>query len=65
MNDIEEFYDKLPKGRCNPCQYAKAVVATGQYIFLGCYCKPYRGKRVAEIKDCPKKGKEQEWQNQD
>ena len=41
-------------GRCNPCQYAREVVGSGQWRFLGCYCKPYRGKWVAEIKDCPK-----------
>lgn len=60
---FEEFIpdDLLPgerpeffRGRCNPCEYAKPVVGTGQWTFLGCYCKPYRGKWVKEIKDCPK-----------
>ena len=54
MNIIEKFYESLPKGRCNPCKYARAVVASGEYIFLGCHHKPYKGKNVAEIKDCPK-----------
>lgn len=43
-----------PIGRCNPCEFAKVVVGTGQWHFLGCYCPPYKGKWVAEIKDCPK-----------
>lgn len=55
-NPINEFYDSLPKGRCKGCAYAKAVVSNGQWIFLGCYHIPYNGKRVAEIKECPKEG---------
>lgn len=47
----------LDHGRCNPCKYAKPVVATGQWTFLGCFCPPYRGKWVAEIKECPKEEK--------
>ena len=54
-DSIDDFIASLPKGRCNPCEYAKCVVATEQYMFLGCYCEPYHGKRVSEIKDCPKK----------
>ncbi len=55
----ERFEKKdFPLGRCNPCEYAKVVIATGQWSFLGCYCNPYRGKWVAEIKDCPKEKKE-------
>lgn len=50
----EEFYKSIPSGRCKPCKYGKVVVANGQFMFLGCYCKPYKGKSVAEIKDCPK-----------
>lgn len=48
-------FDKrdYPNGRCNPCKYAKVVVATGQWSFLGCHCDPYMGKWVAEIKECP------------
>lgn len=29
----EEFYKSLPKGRCNPCKYAKAVVAGDDFTF--------------------------------
>lgn len=54
MNEIDEFYASLPKGRCHPCKYAKCVNATGGFMFLGCYCEPYHGKRVSEIKNCPK-----------
>ena len=43
-------------GRCNTCEYAKVVTVTGQGVFLGCFCPPYRGKWVKEIKDCPNCG---------
>ena len=54
MSDLKDFYDSIPNGRCKPCDYAKVVVAENDYMFLGCYCNPYNGKRVAEIKECPK-----------
>lgn len=54
MNKIEEFYKSLLEGRCKSCEYAKHVVGTGQFIFLGFYYVPYKGKWVVEIKDCPK-----------
>ena len=56
-NVIENFYNSLPDGRCKGCTYARHVVATGQWIFLGCYHMPYTGKRVSEIKDCPKESR--------
>lgn len=43
------------KGRCEGCEYRKRVHAQNNYSFYGCYYRPYSGKRVAEIKDCPKK----------
>lgn len=59
MSDkINEFLESIPDGRCKGCRYAKTVFATNQYMFLdmflGCYCVPYRGKRFAEILNCPK-----------
>lgn len=51
-----EFYNSIPDGRCKPCDYGKVVVANGGFAFLGCFCEPYKGKWVAEIKDCPKAG---------
>lgn len=56
MSYQSEYPNKkdLPNGRCNPCEFSKMVIANGGYCFLGCYCPPYKGKRVAEIKDCPK-----------
>lgn len=54
-DEIKEFFESLPKGRCRPCKYARVVFAQDQFMFLGCYHEPYRGKWVAEIKDCPKK----------
>lgn len=51
---VDDFYKNLPDGRCKGCEYVKAIVATGQWIFLGCYHKTYKGKWVSEIRDCPK-----------
>lgn len=58
-NEIKEFFKSLPKGRCHPCEYARAVFAQDQSMFLDCYHEPYRGKWVAEIKDCPKAGEQE------
>ena len=55
MNTIDRFYISLPKGRCNPCQYARHVFAQDGFAFLGCYKEPYHGKLVSEIMDCPLK----------
>lgn len=49
---LEETTTK--KERCAGCQYCKIVNACFGWSFYGCYCEPYRGKWVAEIKDCPK-----------
>lgn len=32
----------------------KILEDIGQWIFLGCYHTPYKGKMTSEIKDCPK-----------
>lgn len=45
------------KERCKNCKYNKRINAQGNWWFNACYCKPYRGKRVTEIKDCPKENK--------
>ena len=44
--------------RCRGCQYRNIVRANGGYNFYGCYHKPYTGKMVVEIKDCPKGAEE-------
>lgn len=59
MNDAKAFYDSIPSGRCKGCPYADVVRGTDGFIFLGCRHAPYRGKWVAEIKECPKKGGEE------
>ena len=59
MNDIfdlEYKFKKVRKERCDGCKYCKTVHANGGFSFYGCHHKPYRGKWVAEIKDCPKCG---------
>lgn len=46
--------------RCSGCEYRHIVHANGGFNFYGCYCSPYTGKRVSEIKDCPKGDRENE-----
>lgn len=48
-------YEKEDKGRCSGCSDCRTIYANGGWQFKGCYYKPYRGKWVVEIKDCPKK----------
>lgn len=38
---------------CKFCSNCKEVRANGGFVFFGCYHKPYKGKWIAEIKDCP------------
>jgi hypothetical protein len=54
--EVKAFCDSIPSGRCKGCPYADVVRAQGNFVFLGCRHKPYKGKWVAEIKECPKKG---------
>ena len=56
MWDFIDGNEKTKQGRCDGCEFCKAVYANGNWSFYGCYCPPYRGKWVAEIKDCPKDG---------
>ena len=58
--DIEDKFRKVQKERCDGCKYCKVVHANGGFSFYGCHHKPYRGKWVAEIKDCPKATRERE-----
>ena len=39
--------------RCKECEYSKSINAQEDWWFIGCYCKPYRGKWVVEIEKCP------------
>lgn len=50
----EHDEEKEIRPRCYGCEYRHIVHANGGFSFYGCYCRPYNGKRVAEIKDCPK-----------
>lgn len=40
--------------RCEGCDHRKPVSGQGHYSFQGCFHEPYKGKRVAEINECPK-----------
>lgn len=46
--------EKEKHGRCTGCKDCKTVHCNDGYGFYGCFHKPYHGKMVAEIKDCPK-----------
>ena len=52
--DFDEKFLKVQKERCDGCKHCKLVHANGGFSFYGCHHKPYRGKWVAEIKNCPK-----------
>ena len=52
VNDYGFLSNNKPHGRCDKCGHCKVTNSDG-LSFLGCYCKPYRGKWVAKIKDCP------------
>ncbi|MCX4271893.1 MAG: hypothetical protein OSJ71_06490 [Acetatifactor sp.] len=56
---FEEDKTEETKPRCQDCEHRKRVYAQNNFTFWGCYHRPYTGKRVAEIKDCPKKENEQ------
>ena len=54
FDDFEVDYKaKVIKAhRCEGCKSCKKVDAN-DFSFLGCFHKPYRGKWIAEIKECP------------
>lgn len=52
LKDDEDFHKILFDGRCKGCEYGRGV-SGGGWSFLGCFHEPYKGKWVAEIKDCP------------
>lgn len=40
--------------KCFNCKYAHPVPRQGQtFLFLDCYCEPFKGKWVEEISQCP------------
>ena len=43
---------KIKDGRCKGCKHCRGLSA-GNFSFYACFHKPYRGKWVVEIKDCP------------
>lgn len=47
-------HEEETTSRCEKCKYRRTVHATGGWQFNGCYHRPYTGKWVAEIRDCPK-----------
>ena len=63
--DFEDKFKKVRKERCDGCKYCKLVRANGGFSFYGCHHKPYRGKWVAEIKDCPHCGAKMDGERKD
>jgi hypothetical protein len=55
--EVKAFCGSIPSGRCKGCPYVDVIRAQTGFMFLGCRHAPYRGKRVAEIKKCPKEKK--------
>lgn len=55
MNDYERRQESLKKkNRCIKCKYRKTIHAQYEWMFDGCCYKPYRGKWIQEINECPK-----------
>ena len=44
--------------QCQYCDFAMFIDQWGKRKILGCKHEPYKGKWIAEIKECPKKGGE-------
>ena len=44
--------------QCEFCDFAMFIDQWGERKILGCKHEPYKGKWIAEIKECPKKGGE-------
>lgn len=50
--DLFDFNDE-EKERCDGCKYCRIVRCNDGFEFYGCYHRPYRGKWVVTIKNCP------------
>lgn len=40
--------------RCKNCKYRRKKPYLDVFEVYGCYCKPYKGKRITDIKICPR-----------
>lgn len=45
---------KSKASRCAGCKHCKRLKAQDDWSFYGCFHKPYKGKWIAEIENCPK-----------
>ena len=45
--------------RCKGCNYCKKVREQNKWWFYGCYCRPYNGKWIIEIENCPREAVEE------
>ena len=51
------MFDKVivKTSRCEKCEHKRLVRAQDGWEFYGCFCLPYKGKWIAQIKECPLK----------
>ena len=43
-----------PHNNNKECEHCHGITAQDGWKFKGCFCSPFKGKFVAEIKECPK-----------
>lgn len=54
MEDIKFFQSQPCKFNNNiKCKYCNIVICQDGWKFVGCFYKPYKGKAIFEIKECP------------
>jgi hypothetical protein len=51
--EVQNKYESEIK-MCDNCPHKREVRAVPNFTFWGCYCNPYKGKWIIEIKECPK-----------
>lgn len=49
-----------PHNEDKECEHCRGIKAQDGWKFKGCFCPPYRGKFIGEIKECPIKAQKGE-----
>lgn len=52
------FNSPCPHADGKECEHCRIITAQDGWTFRGCFCHPNKGKFIAEVKECPKKKKE-------
>ena len=50
-----------PRNNNKECEHCHGITAQDGWKFKGCFCSPFKGKFVAEIKECPKAQKGEQY----